>query len=530
MSRRPGIWGALGIDRTDDVKSIRKAYADRLRDMDIDRDAARYAALRDARDTALRWAKSQSAGQEPAPDEWGLAETLEEGGGISPSGHIFEAGDQTAPPEQPAVLSEEEQAKLPDRRLDRLLFPNGELNEEPFTHEEAEQAREAMRELIADMLGGDLTRQRYGDYWLADRLASAWPRSAPLLADAAEAFEWEKERGQLGEGQAQAFLNARLRGMRFYEAAQQPDHWAYKPWKELATPGDKGLFGSFRTNKSDVEKLLRGIRENFPELESYFDPRKVATWEPTPSGPWKVSGGLVIALFVALRMLAVVGVESSDPYDPPVIETKGDAWTEKDRDEIVHELFGPETNFAELQLASPYLGELIRSRMPLDGYDNSKEITRRYLVDALRRMIFMARADASFEELVKIKQFKLHLVELAERDSGSVACTSMIETTTLFSTISVPSELREEERALARQLLAAGHFKIEPGSQPASNAQIPGEIFTAAMQASGVDRKIAEDAAVGEGSESDRCRFRKALIAEVLRRPGTASRELLQIL
>lgn len=46
-------WKVLGIARTPEVAAIRRAYADRLRAMDVDRDVDGYARLREARDAAL---------------------------------------------------------------------------------------------------------------------------------------------------------------------------------------------------------------------------------------------------------------------------------------------------------------------------------------------------------------------------------------------------------------------------------------------------------------------------------------------
>ncbi len=52
MSR--GIWATLGIDPTTDRSAIRRAYAAKLRAMDVDADPAGFARLRDARDAAVR--------------------------------------------------------------------------------------------------------------------------------------------------------------------------------------------------------------------------------------------------------------------------------------------------------------------------------------------------------------------------------------------------------------------------------------------------------------------------------------------
>jgi hypothetical protein len=66
-----GAWRRLGIEPTTDQGAIRRAYADALRAMDVDADVAGFAALRDARDTVLAWARQQpkdAAREAPEPE------------------------------------------------------------------------------------------------------------------------------------------------------------------------------------------------------------------------------------------------------------------------------------------------------------------------------------------------------------------------------------------------------------------------------------------------------------------------------
>ncbi|HZF46323.1 MAG TPA: hypothetical protein VEZ26_08305, partial [Sphingomonadaceae bacterium] len=183
MSRH-GPWKVLGIDPTDDLKTIRRAYADKLRAMDVDQDAAAYAQLRDARDHALVLAKSMAAPSEPPAaqeeDEWSLGYAMAEEDGRGPDGgaadHHGDTGPYAMEPEPPAPGE-----PGPDALLQELLFPAGEYSEGGFTYEENEAAQVLLRQILVTALEGDLNLQRAIDYWLADRLASAWPRSAPLV-------------------------------------------------------------------------------------------------------------------------------------------------------------------------------------------------------------------------------------------------------------------------------------------------------------------------------------------------------------
>ena len=56
MRRWP--WDVLGIDPTHDESAVRKAYADVLRALDLDKDVKAYTDLRQARDEGLWLARS----------------------------------------------------------------------------------------------------------------------------------------------------------------------------------------------------------------------------------------------------------------------------------------------------------------------------------------------------------------------------------------------------------------------------------------------------------------------------------------
>ncbi|WP_395327447.1 hypothetical protein WBP06_11120 [Novosphingobium sp. BL-8H] len=60
MSSHP--WSLLGIEPTAETSAIRKAYAERLKAMNVDEDVAAYARLRQARDLALRLARTMDEG------------------------------------------------------------------------------------------------------------------------------------------------------------------------------------------------------------------------------------------------------------------------------------------------------------------------------------------------------------------------------------------------------------------------------------------------------------------------------------
>jgi len=549
MSRRSWPWSVLAIDQTSDLKTIRRAYADKLKAMDIDRDAAAYANLRNARDVALDRARlaASSAAKEETEDEWSISAGLAEDYGASGDDDAIlfddtdldDTGSEGFEPyerfESDGPPVEAPDYSGPDRDLSLLLFPNGERSEEGFTAEEFEAARSAMQAIVEDAQASELARQQMADFWLADRLATAWPRSAPLVAEAAEAFEWEKRDGQLGEGPAQAFLNARLRGMRFHEAVQQPGHWGYKAWKELSTPGKKGPLGWTRASKSDVRRLISGIRENFPELESLLDWEKVSDWTQPVDNPWPSFGTIFIVIVIAVQFLRFCGsavdfVSADELSDAPPAAV----WTAEDRDALATELFGPGVTYEAVTLGVPEFARALEQQEELqraspDGFSILNNLMEGVIVGQVREMVLNSDRETDFDQLIRIKQLKLKLLDLAYSTRGVTFCASFSRGATFSGNIEVPPDVRKDERLLAAELLTDGKLEY-PVNRPVRSATIPGELFAAAERESGVSGEAASRAAMGEGSDSDICLFRKALLAEALRRPGSLTRDLLLIL
>ena len=63
-------WSVLGIEATDDKGAIRKAYATKLKTLDIDNEINAYADLRAARDHALANAGYNLAADDAGDDDW----------------------------------------------------------------------------------------------------------------------------------------------------------------------------------------------------------------------------------------------------------------------------------------------------------------------------------------------------------------------------------------------------------------------------------------------------------------------------
>lgn len=141
----------------------------------------------------------------------------------------------TAPDRAPSEAQQKAQAAW--ERLLAILYPDGEASEVAMTFAEMEEGLEALAILTARAEEADLSEHDAIDGALADLFSRTWPRSAPFVEPAAEAFHWLDEAGSIEERWALRFLNQRLKGMRFHEKVQTPGHPLHKAWIELSRPG-----------------------------------------------------------------------------------------------------------------------------------------------------------------------------------------------------------------------------------------------------------------------------------------------------
>ena len=583
-------WRTLGISRTAETGAIRRAYADRLKALDLDREIDAYAALRDARDTALVWARRQAAappggsltdiegdGADPpsAPDVdlasgWAYAAPLiaperpTDAPGVripgtllpayraltpepSPSGMVCDiaapAVDAFALPVLSAALADAAGHGVQPGRdaasaLHELLYA-GEDEETwpgPLDPRELALVQRRQRAVLRDAAAAELSRHAEIENWLADTLAGAWPRSAPLLSEAAEAFGWEREAGKLGERSTIGFLNSRLRGLRFYEKVQDRAHPLYGAWQELSRPGRSNMISRMRAKRHDVEKLLAGVRKNFPELEEFFDPQRVASWSPADQSN-KISGPSrwlwIIGVVGVFRLIVAIGDATDDPSPSrpsPVIAES--ALSEADSalvGQAIADAFGIFMSLETLRQSQPDLPDTIISNRLLSRVQNKPDDEfRRSVVEQVRMRMLQAGLAGSGDDLHRVQQIRLGLLRAARR-SGPEACMNFARTGSLPATVVLPESLQAEEQQLALAMLQA-HKLVPPHRQSAKSAALPGKLIGQVMDQTKLTEAAVRQALQKKGSNTVLCSVSIALLDRTLAWPGTERRAILSIL
>lgn len=588
-------WKVLGIAKTPDVGAIRRAYAERLKAMDIDKDVDGYARLREARDAALRWARMQAkpdaseefdpfAGVVP-PKETEPGKALESIAESETSSWLYAApaaqgeadpslttrlGDSSpkldvttgfsaaqAPAEQaiavardpfarPVLLGLEptSDAVMPawahEQALHRLLFAVQRQDNDDDTPPPLEGWEEAMalghlKAVLRHAETVSVTAFDEIDNWLAGMLADSWPRSAPLLEPAAAVFGWESERGQVSERPAIAFLNARLRGLRFREKVQEPGHPLHKAWKELTTPAQQGSRKGWFVKRAEVEQLLAGVRKNFPELEHHFDPWRVALWDKADGSDvgsgWFSKGRLwIFAVILLLQVVRFAFNDSTpDTTPPPALSASEMAEDSNAIGGAIAAIFGPEITLEGLKSLQPDLSALFSANRTIARADGSDDKAYRAKVhDLVRERMYMTALVEKGPLLADVQRVRADLLRAA-RKVGAAQCMAFVRTRRLDPQVVVPEATLEAERKLAVRMLDASQLGPPQRMAPA-RAQVPGELVGKVILLTGIPDERVRKAMNGKGSDADQCAVNIALIDATLAWKGKDREAILSVL
>ena len=547
MRRWP--WDVLGIDPTQDEGAVRKAYADALRALDLDKDVRAYAALRQARDEGL-WLARQ--GEQDDEGDFGLG-SLDDGPvdlGFDPASVRFNEttptpheegldwsqlspedtgeGSFDAPPPdqppQPELTEDQERARDAWNGLLAILYPEGQYSDEAITLTQLDEGNRYLATLIERSDMCEIEEHHALDHGLAQLMAETWPRSAPFVEPAAEAFHWLDESGQIEERPALMFLNLRLRGMRFHEKVQEPSHPLNKAWVELSRPGRSNFIDRWRVKREHVYQLLTGIRERYPEVESYLDSERVASWEfPQESTggaglPWWIG---IIIIVVVMRFASTVSDNNTSSYTPPPVPTvSSPVLNPADFDARIAGLFGEDIDYQAVREIDPVFADQLRNAMQSERYGNRK------IEGFVRGQAYRASSIAEFDELVALLELKqLWMI-------NAIATPDMCRNVMVGDFNSVPLNLagamKARETQLLRRLLDAGVLNNLEG-RSAGNFSVPGWAIERVMQRSGLsDEQVTR--ALRSPDDANRCRVEMTLIGVVKEEPGRVSAELLRSL
>lgn len=303
---RHGIWATLDIDPTTDRGTIRKAYAARLKAMDVDADPAGFAALRAARDAALAGVAETVMAGEPAFETATI---------VTQTTELPPAPDANPDPDpDPDAIAFHEAIGRHFHALEALLLPG---HNAPLTPMEQVAVGNHGRALLAD---SRLERVDFADgaeRWFAEILAASIPRSDPLLEPAAAAFGWIERRNDYTLSSEALAIVERIGATRFARMLDDPKHRLHHAWVELhRSDAQPALFWNPKGPRKEVLSL---IRDRFPMMESWLEPRRVADADDPGSGTIGVPVWLILFALVTGLRIFFSGTEERQPPPPPPV-------------------------------------------------------------------------------------------------------------------------------------------------------------------------------------------------------------------
>lgn len=584
-----GAWKKLGISPTSDQGVIRKAYATKLREMDVDADPDAFADLRQARDVALEWAKNPPVdATDEGPDRLIPARyafggqlsptTLPADSGIAPAVTTRSVGQGFAPlPEKLAEDCRAAAVEVAGIMRDRVPFwvphvvrsgrsasvhtrvsgfepgvsdHSGQLFnllmvadvEIPLEQEESQQALICIEKLLQESSASDLARQAVIENWLGEILARSWPRSDALLPMAAAYFNWEEQSGRIGIHPAIAYITDRLAARRFEREVQSAKHPLHGAWKELCKPARmgqrRGWVSGYKAEK--IRELLTKVRHDYPELEARFDWCRVAAWENPPSVEKVRIFGWVFFGVLALQILAFIGrsVEGGPATESPAY-TQGVVMPEP----VPGGLNDEEQDIAlALEAAGgPALGVDMVKQANLELYNvlqanwrygvEHKHTQARYVSDMgalLRQRSAMIARQLEGSDLLALQKLRLAEARVVA-GKGWDNCVGLLKQNQLVDPAHLPETLVLRQRQLVAALVTHGLDRNDQISGGES-VRIPGHVVEATIRESGLPLRTVETVFRGKGSPGHMCRVGTALLHAILDLPPKERQALLKVI
>ncbi|MDJ0275526.1 hypothetical protein QLH51_01720 [Sphingomonas sp. 2R-10] len=421
---RRGVWATLDLDPTTDRAAIRRAYATRLKAMDVDADPAGFARLRAARDQALAHAADPDPVTGPAFDP--------------------EPQDDVAPPppppSPPSAGAIEAAARIDAidahyRALRALLFVDDDA---PPTADELAAIEHHGRALLGDPRLEQVDFATDAERWFAEILAASVPRSDPLLEPAAKAFGWIARRDDyalLPEAQA---IVERIGATRLAALLADPGHRQHKAWIEL-TRADAGR-RHWSTSPTSVRDLLATVRQRYPDVEGWMNPERVAKWSRPAGDRPRMPVRFWIVLFLIVAAVRI-GANWSSPTKPDKL----------DADYVAQTLTGKE--LAEVQKVNPGLAlDIVAAVANAEAPANRTEeaMAGNAVIGKLTAKRLQAGMNTPPKSLLlHLTRFDLDAMR-AVRAGNPAACTTA---NVAMAPDLLPQYLRDRQRELLREVM-----------------------------------------------------------------------------
>lgn len=323
---------------------------------------------------------------------------------------------------------------------------------------------------------------------------------------------------------------------RFVDEVSRRDHPLHSAWQEL---NKRGYRRGWFVPKDEVQTLLEGIRQDFPELEQRFDPQRVGAWEaklyPTDMAPsgfqdaLTARGGLTLVLAIgALRMALVfyrmIHPHPSDHPAPPPITAPGPDNSQIALDAATHRWFGPDTDYAALGRMAPLVGRLAANIAGGTADSTAADLAMR---DAVFTALELAVPHLDAQRLRAVQALRARALTAAAH-RNTTACIDFLQRGQIDDDVVLPPDLPTAAAAQVRAIATTGFYGNDP-KPVALKAPIPGPVVAAIITGTGLPPQVVQAAFRHQGSDAAQCAVQRALIDQALKLPGHAGEAILRI-
>lgn len=552
-------WRALGVEPTTDQAAIRRAYAERLRALDVDADPAGFARLREAREAALASARNAPVDdvEDETDDEWwdepegedGQRSVFSErqlsdllGASLGGGRDAPPPGDASSPPEPrvEAVPADPEPVRAspwtpPAIDYDAhhqavldLLFARDE--DEPLRADEAAELGRHVDTLLLDPRLEEIDYCDRAERWFAEVLSDAGERADPVVERVVARFGWEADRGRIDQPWAMDWAATRAEAVRFLRHVAEPDHRYHAAWRELTRPD--GERRPWWVDRSKIRTLLDAIRTEHPDLERRLVPARVARYEPGRArrlfGSITLGGWLTwaaLAFIIVLVRGCPVEDRRTGQLSPPESQAKLDDFPEAAAP-MLAVLGGEALTPALLESANPDLMRSIQAEWALA----KRSYWSQYYYEQRLRTLFTDRLRggvrrADHDLVSRLRRNELATAKLARVQGDGLCDLYWTGKGEVDFSDGAGLRLRRERTGIQRDLLL--RYAVPSGAPP-PGVFIPGDVLDRVARRAGLTRARVGEALRDGGTPAARCAARIALVETALALPGDEGLKLLR--
>jgi hypothetical protein len=510
------IWKILGIAQTIEQRDIRRAYAAKLKAIDVDGEPDKFIKLRDAYDHALSYARysqyednddplfhddndtsvDDSAIPEPAPQS--DTEIIKHSNMIEP----------WAEPSGDAVYEE---------IIQILTDENG--SGQPLDPDQYERVRNLTKRFLIWLDNAPIDQARDYEFAIAHLMAVTIPRSDPMLEQVCEYFNWDAiaENWDSME-QIRVVLNRRD-GNRIYTTILEPTHPLHSAYQSLTA--DTPISWRQKHSSPQIREVLELGHNYYPSLLTIFNPERVGEWErrlkigygPSSSGPEKTRElrkyfFAFVLLMGIVRLLASPGDTIDNTNNPTAFEQNSGDQSPINVNQAAAKIFGNVMSVDNIGYKNPEVATLFKiNRRVAEQADNTQ---LQYEANMEKTMLDRyEKAVQNSDPLVLRAYWRLFSDKAAYLKSVNIEnCIRFLRYPS--ETLDFPGSIKLRQQEQLRDVLlkpVAGQDK----KRTINSVSIPGDIVETTRKLSGLSASRVSLAMQSKGSETDRCSMTIAL-------------------